>query len=129
MPRLFNLEVFNETVTGDATTPPVYYSVREHQAVLGSADVLHAQIIVEAIGDAGTVVTVAYQISNTGNEAEWTSSAKSTTVTPVAFTAVPFTGWLLVDAGVDIGAFGRFKVTSNKNAPARVRIVVLGRSY
>ncbi len=127
MPRLFNIEVFNEMVTGDASAP-VYFSTREHQAMLGSADVLNAQIIVEAIGDAATIVSVAYQISNTGNEAEWVSSSKNTTVTPGGFTGVPATGWLQVDTNADIAAFGRFKVTSNKNAPAKVRIIVLGRS-
>lgn len=129
MPRLFNVQVFDESISGDVN-PPTYYSMPEHHALLGSADTLLAQVIVEGLTNSTVTVSVTYQISNTGNESEWSDSSKSTTVAPAGFTAaaLPKIGWIAIDTTADLGAFGRFKVTADKNSITKVRIIVCGHS-
>jgi len=132
MARLFNVVVFDDMISGANASPAIYYSAREHQALLGSVDTLNVQVLVDAIGTASTSVTVTYETSNTGGdlEREWKTTAKTVTVTPVGFTSsdLPAMAFLLVDGSVDLGAFGRFSITTDKNSPCKVRIVVCGRT-
>jgi len=130
MARLFNVVLFDETISGGTTTPPIYYSNQNHQALLGSADVLTVQLIVEAIGTATTTVSVVYQISNTANDSEWKDSSKSETMAVAGFSPadLPASKFFAVDANIDLAAFGRFKITSDKNPPCKVKIVACGRS-
>lgn len=130
MARLFNIEVFNQTINGDATTPPTYYTSSDFSATLGSADSLLTQVIVEGLTDATGAVTVQYQISNTMNVEDFTASAQSITVAPGGTTgaSVPKSGFLAITATADLGAYGRFKITYGKGSLATVRIVVCGRS-
>ena len=86
MARLFNVVVFDETISGANSSAPVYYSHPSHHALLGSADVLNVQVIVEAIGAATTTVSVVYQISNSAVESEWKDSSKSDTIAVAGFT-------------------------------------------
>lgn len=132
MARLFNVVVFDDMITGTNTSPAIYYSAREHQALLGSVDTLNVQVIVDAIGTAGTTVTVTYETSNTGGdlEREWKTTAKTVSVTPTGFTSsdLPAMVFFVVDATVDLGAFGRFMITADKTVPCKVRVVVCGRA-
>jgi len=130
MARLFNIEVFNQSISGDGGSPGVYYTSPEQMAVLGSADALIVQIIVESVGALSTQVTVAYESSNTGSQIanEWGSVATATTSAAANWSDLPLVKPLTITTVGQIGAFGRFKVTSNNNAPAQVRIVVCGRS-
>jgi hypothetical protein len=129
MARLFNIEVFNQTISGDANAP-IYYSNREQQATLGSADILYAQIIVEGLTDITGTVTVLYQTSNTSNEDEWVDTSKTVGVTPggLTSTSLPKNTILTIDNTTTLGAFGRFKITYNKNSMATVRLIVCGRA-
>jgi hypothetical protein len=133
MARLFNVVVFDDTISGDGgAAPAIYYSRREHQALVGSADSLQVQILVDAIGTNPTSVTVTYEISNTGGdlEREWKTTAKSKTLTASGFTSakLPEMDFLMIDPTSDLGAFGRFKITSSENAPCKVRVIVCGRA-
>ena len=56
MARLFNIEVFNQSISGDGGSPGVYYTSPEQMAALGSADALIVQIIVESVGALSTQV-------------------------------------------------------------------------
>ena len=71
MARLFNIEVFNRTIAGASSSAPVYRSGEGHYALLGSADVLCAQILVEASPTFPAVVTVTYELSNNTQEETW----------------------------------------------------------
>jgi hypothetical protein len=112
----------------------VYYSNREHQATLGSADQLYVQVIVEGITDVSGGVTVLYQVSNTANEDEWIDHTKSVTVTPGALSTptLPKSQILTIDGtSPPFAAFGRFKITYGVAATASlatVRVVVCGRT-
>ncbi len=52
MSRLFNVEVFNQSIGGVSTSAPTYVSGTEFNALLGSAEKLKVQIIVDAIAAA-----------------------------------------------------------------------------
>lgn len=131
MARLFNVEVFNQTISGDAS-PPVYYSQREQQGTLGGADLIYVQVIIEGITDVTGAFSVTYQISNTANEDEWIDSGKTLSATPggLTNTTLPKSYFFLVDNsnGGMLGAFGRFKVTWSKNSMATIRIIACGHS-
>lgn len=127
MPRLFNIEVFNQSISGDATTPPPYYSSEEHAALLGSADKLVVQVIVMAIKGVTSTVTVLYQNNNTHESELWSDSTASKSVVASSLTALPKVGWLGVESTTDRGAFGRFKVTCDKEM-VTVRVIVTGYS-
>lgn len=47
MGRMFNVEVFNQTISGDGGTAPLFYTGQEQAAMLGRADSLLAQVTVE----------------------------------------------------------------------------------
>lgn len=131
MARLFNVVVFDETISGDSGgSKPIYYSNPSHHALLGSADVLNVQVIVESVSAVTTVVTVVYQISNSAVESEWKDSSKSATVTVAGYTSADLPGmtFFAVDANIDLSAYGRFKVYADKNGACKVRIIACGRS-
>ena len=106
MSRLFNVEVFNQTM-GQGQT---YFSGEEFYAMLGSADSMSAQVLVDAVAAYPTDVVVTFQTTNTLQQWTWSSTAATTTVTvstaantPAQDTIdVPFTGTV-------IGAYGRFQ--------------------
>jgi hypothetical protein len=131
MPRLFNVEVFNQTISGDPTNPPVYYSNRELQATLGSAEYLSVQVIVEGATVAGAVTTV-YQCSNTANEDEWfltSGVSKIHTITGLSGTNLPQSFfWNLNVLANDNGAFARFRITYSSASMVTVKIIVCGRT-
>lgn len=122
MSRLFNVEVFNQTTGKD----PVYSS-SDFNELLGSADTMLVQIIVDAVTQANTVVSVYYQTNNTTQEQLWTSGA-ATTVTVTTIDDAPEQGVMTLPSTNGAGAFGRFQVTATKSG-ATVRIVACGRGF
>lgn len=129
MPRLFNIEVFNQTISGDAN-PPAYYTSEDHAALLGSADRLVCQLVIMAQKNQSSIVTVQYQHNNTLESELWQdaslSSAKSVTG-PANYTALPASDWFAMFLDVDRGAFGRFKITADKEG-VTFRLIVTGYS-
>lgn len=128
MARLFNIEVFNQTISGDATTAPAYYTSEEHAALLGSADKLVAQVVLVSQKNTSTTINVIYQHNNTLESELWgDSNASKNVIGPANHTDLPAVQWFAVDSTVDRGAFGRFKVTAD-NPGAVVRVIVTGYS-
>ena len=137
MSRLFNVEVFNQVISGDATTPPLYRSGAEFYSLLGSAELLMVQVSVDMVQSAGTVVTVGWEITNILEEAQWGGGFTAKTLPAVGPTTVPVGRGFSISAHTvnistgasasDIGGYGRF-VVSAKPDTARVRIVVAGYS-
>ena len=129
---LFNVEVFKETIGGDADpdAAPVYRTGAEYYDVLGSADSLIAQIEVYSVASTPTTVTVAYEMSNSTDEETWMAAGGdfSATVLVSSFTSLPRSEAIGFATSGDFfpKAYGRFKITST--APgASVRIFACGR--
>ncbi|MBI5514758.1 MAG: hypothetical protein HY909_13365, partial [Deltaproteobacteria bacterium] len=80
----------------------------------------------DAVTQATTTVTVTYQTSNTGEEQDWKDSTFSKTLVAVNTSDTPKSSFETISSLADLGAFGRFKVVSDK-AIATVRLVVCGR--
>ena len=129
MARLFNVEVFHRTISGASSSPPVYHSGEAHNALLGSADVLAAQILVEASPTFPAVVTVTYELSNSTQEETWVINTGITqTVTAATAADMPAQAYLRVGSSDSaLTAYGRFAVTSDV-AGVTVRIIVCGRT-
>lgn len=129
MARLFNLEVFNQTIAGAAEDWPVYRSGAESYATLGSADILVAQIIVESVTALPATVTVSYELSNTTEEETWiinTGIEKAVEVTTED--ELPAKAYLRVMmSDFVLPAYGRFAVSASV-ASATVRVIVCGRT-
>ncbi len=124
MARLFNVEVFNQTIGSGRD----YYTGDEFYALLGSADSLLVQIFVESVTQASTAVSVRFQTSNVQQEWTWADGTETETVTVATIADAPRIGLLQVPAPDDgLGAFGRLKISTTQTG-ASVRIVVCGRS-
>lgn len=124
MARLFNLEVINGILLGGDESP--IYSSTELQGTLGTMDVFHMEITVEAVSENSTTVTVKYETSNDGKT--WyavTGAAKDLTVA-TAGSGPAGVAWDVSD--MINGAYGRFKAYSDKSTAASVRVIVCGRS-
>ena len=125
MARLFNVEVFNKTIAGKTGGPDPYYSGQEFYALLGSAEMMRFQVIIEASAVASTTVTVEFQMTNAMEEDTWmpTASGSVTTANPTKQELDTFK----VEAP-DMCAYGRLKVTSSQPGAA-VRIIACGWSH
>ncbi|MBI5517091.1 MAG: hypothetical protein HY909_25150 [Deltaproteobacteria bacterium] len=126
MPRAFNVEVFRGVINTGVT----YYSDPAHDKLLGSADVLALQAIVEATPGA-TTVTAQYQTSNRASPlvAEWSNPPNFTAAQPSPASAsdVPkaaLTGSSLLDP---MGSEGRVAVSCSAQTGVLVRVLVCGR--
>ena len=128
--RVFNIEIFNQTISGDATAAPAYYTSDEHAALLGSADRLVCQLVLVAQKNQSTIVSIQYQHNNTMENELWRDAsigaAKSVTG-PANYTDLPAVAWVALNVDVDRGAFGRFKITADKEV-ATFRLIVTGYS-
>lgn len=123
MARLFNLEVINATLVGGTSSP--VYSSPELQNTLGTMEVFHLELTVEAVTVNGTDVEVIYEVSNDGQN--WfavSSSAHSVSITTAG--TGPDRSFLNVSDFVN-GAYGRFKATADQGV-VPIRVVVCGRS-
>ena len=123
MSRLFNVEVFNPTIGGVSTSAPTYVSGTEFNALLGSAEKLKVQIIVDAIAAASTTVSVTFEYNNAMQDNTW-ATGSTATVAVAAIADLPESGFMTLSAPADLAAYGRFRVGANQNAT--VRIIVCG---
>lgn len=123
MSRLFNVEVFNQSIGGVSSGAPSYFSGTEFNALLGSAEKLKAQIIVDSMAAANTAVSVTFEYNNAVQDNTW-ATGSTATVAVVAIADLPKSGFLTLSAPTDLAAFGRFRVSANLNAT--VRIIVCG---
>ena len=137
MPRVFNVEVFNKTIGGAASNPPVYRSGEEFYDLLGSADNVIAQLFIDSAATVPTTVTVSYEMSNSTEEETWKLAEidgsppqpLTESVTVTALGPAPQSeslGFVTMPEFVP-AAYGRFVVTSDEPEVA-VRIVVCGRT-
>jgi hypothetical protein len=125
MARLFNVEVFNQVI-GGGSPAPVYYSGPQFNALLGSADELTIQYIVDATGGSlPAVVTFEPQCNNTEEEALWEATASTKTVTITAQSDLPGSTIDRYSLSSAFAAYGRFKVTADKHSVS-ARIIVCG---
>lgn len=125
MPRTFNVEVFNKTVSGAASpNQPKYYSGEEFAALLGSADSMCVQTILDTQGSAssGEVVRVTLQINNSNESETWETTAFDHVVNYSATSPVS-TSWVWAGTAANV----RFMVQSLYSNVA-VRIIVCGRT-
>jgi hypothetical protein len=124
MARLFNVEVFNQTIGSGRD----YFTADEFYSMLGSADTMLVQILVDSAIDAATVVTIGYESSNVSQPWAWIPGSETASITVTSLGSLPTKELLQLPHPDDgLGAFGRFKVTTT-NTGASVRIVVCGRS-
>lgn len=128
MSRSFNLEIFNGIIN-KAISTSFYYSDPKFNELLGSADVLVLQAIVES-APAGETVTVQYQTSNDGspNTALWSNvSGFTASPAPSGTTDVPKSAIARNAASDAMGAFGRVAVSCATNNGVAVRVIACGR--
>ena len=116
--------MFNQTIAADKD----YYTGEEFYSMLGSADNLVVQVILDAATNASTTVTVKYEANNTSQEQMWVITPASDVVAITALTQLPAQTTFEAPGEVALPmAYGRFSVRSNQQGSA-VRIVVCGRS-
>jgi len=123
MSRLFNVEVFNQSIGGVSSGAPSYFSGTEFNALLGSAEKLKAQIIVDSMAAANTAVSVTFEYNNAVQDNTW-ATGSTASVAVVAIADLPKSGFMTLSAPTDLAAYGRFRVSANLNAT--VRIIVCG---
>ncbi len=125
MARSFNVEVFNKTIGGDATNAPQYRTGQEFYAMLGAADALRVQVIVEAVNAINTTVTVSAETTSAQEEETWKDTGVSALTVMVTSPAKTNQDVLRLVAGQHYGAFVRFVVSSNVPT-ATVRLIATG---
>ena len=122
MARAFNTEIFNATATAliDA------YSGANFYELLGRADDLAIQVIVDCVASSPSAVKVYYQMSNDGRENTFKDVANVNISTPAAGSMDVF--YPLSSA--TNGAFGRVRVdkTSMSQGTATLRVIACGRT-
>lgn len=126
MSRLFNVEVFNQSMTGDSTSAPTYVSGTEFNALLGSAESVKVQIIVDSAAVVSATVNVAFEYNNAVQDNIWTTGTTAN-VTAATVADLPKTGYMTLTAPSDLGAYGRFRVSATENVT--VRIIACGWSH
>jgi hypothetical protein len=126
MSRLFNVEVFNQNFSGTASSPPTYVSGTEFNALLGSAETMKVQIIVDAIEAVTTTVTVVFEYNNALQDNTW-ATGNTTAIAVSSLASLPKSAFMTFSAPADIAAYGRFRVSADKGAT--VRIIACGWSH
>lgn len=123
MARLFNVEVFNKVINKSIS----YYSDPQFNELLGRADSITLQVIVDATGGSDTI-TATLQVSNDGApiDALWSTTSVAPAAAPASTTDVPKSAVGRTASTDPLGAFARVKVTcSNFNGTA-VRVIACG---
>ncbi|MBI5517092.1 MAG: hypothetical protein HY909_25155 [Deltaproteobacteria bacterium] len=125
MAKAFNVEIYNGVINKNVT----YYTDPKWNELLGSADVLVFQAIVESTPAAETV-TVQYQTSNDGGPlaALWSDvSGFTVTVSPSSATDVPKAAFDRNASSDAMGAQGRGTISCTTNNGVAVRLIACGR--
>ncbi len=124
MARLFNLVVFDGTISGGGANPTYFYSSQEHAALLGSVEKMQVQIICRGSTTFTNTIDVDYQLTNAPEYETWaTGQNGSLAVTSV--TDIPAVTFFQVDTVQSVAAYGRFRVRCSGDM-AQVQVVVAG---
>ena len=124
MARGFNIEVFRKVINTGVT----YYSDPRYDELLGSADIVVVQAIVDSTPGAATV-TASYQASNDGapNTGIWVSLPNTAAPAPSSVGDVPKAAMARNTNTDALGARGRIAVSTSAQNGVAVRVIVCGR--
>ncbi len=128
MARSFNVEVFNKVINTGVT----YYSDPQYDELLGSADVVTIQAIVDAAPGAATI-TAQFQSSNEGapNSSVWLNPTNFPAAQPAPSGAsdVPKAAMTRNRLDDNMGMRGRVAVSTSAQNGVAVRVIACGRSF
>ncbi|MBI5512593.1 MAG: hypothetical protein HY909_02430 [Deltaproteobacteria bacterium] len=125
MPRSFNEVVFNKVINTGVT----YYSDPRFDDILGGADVVTLQAIVDGTPGA-TTVTAQYQTANESSAiaGEWATDANFPAAQPAPTSAadVPKSDLARNNPDAKMGAKGRVAVSCSAQVGVAVRVIACG---
>lgn len=128
MARSFNIEVLRRVINTGVT----YYSDPQYDELLGDADYVALQAIVDATPGAATI-TAQYQSSNDGapNTSVWQSSANfpAASPSPASTSDVPKAAMTSSQLGSNLGVRGRVAVSTSAQNGVSVRVIACGRVF
>ncbi|MBI5515049.1 MAG: hypothetical protein HY909_14835 [Deltaproteobacteria bacterium] len=126
MARFFNVVVFNKVINTGVT----YYSDPQFDDLLGSADVVTLQAIVDGTPGA-TTVTAQYQTANESSAiaGEWATDANfpAAQPAPTSATDVPKSAMARNNPEAKMGDKGRVAVSCSAQVGVPVRVIACGR--
>lgn len=124
MARSFNVEIFNGTINSGV----YYYSAPEYNELLGRADDLVLQLIVDAAPSSATI-DAQYQSSNDGGQ--HTNLWKDVTSVKPSVSATtgncPGVDMKRSTSSDILGAFGRVAISASTGTGFTVRVIACGR--
>jgi hypothetical protein len=124
--RIFNVMVFNKVINTGVT----YYSDPEFDDLLGSADVVTLQAIVDGTPGA-TTVTAQYQTANEGSAiaGEWATDANfpAAQPAPTSATDVPVSALARNAPDAKMSTRGRVAVSCSAQVGVATRVIACGR--
>ena len=125
MARSFNIEIFRKVINTGVT----YYSDAQFDELLGRADRVVIQAIVDATPGAATV-TATFQSSNDGapNTSVWTSLPNTAAPSPASASDVPKAAMATSTKSNVSGMRGRVAVTTSAQNGVAVRVIACGRT-
>ncbi len=126
MARVFNLVLFDSTITGDTGTPPVFYTSQEHAALLGSVERLQVQMIIRGATAFTATVDVEYEITNAPEYDLWVGASWVKLVSAAAVTNLPAVAFDNISSIANQAAYGRFKISSSTASTIQFQLVVAG---
>jgi len=126
MARVFNLVVFDQTISGDSGTPRIFYTSQEHAALLGSVERLQVQVILRGASSFAATAEVTYQITNSPEYETWTDTSKKVTTTATTIAEIPKIVLFQVTSLADQAAFGRFMIETHTDNLMQLQVVVSG---
>lgn len=124
MARSFNIEIFNGTINSGVT----YYSAPEYNEMLGRADDLVLQLIVDAAPSTATI-DAQYQSSNDGGQHTnlWKDVSALKPSASATAANCPCVDMKRSGASDILGAFGRVAVSASTGTGFSVRVIACGR--
>jgi len=130
MARVFNLVVFDQTISGNtATVAPRFYTSQEHADLLGSVDRLQFQMIIRGASDFTNpvVVRATYQMTNSPDYDLWTDTTVKPDLTVNSASDVPGILFQQVTSFQDRAAYGRFAIECRTdNVAVQFQLVISG---
>lgn len=123
MARLFNVEIFNSAINSGAT----YFSSPDFNELLGRADFLVLQVIVDSAPSTATI-TAQYQSSNdNGSNANfWVNNINLAPAVSATTANCPGVDMKRSTSSDALGAFGRVSVSASAGAGFAVRVIACG---
>ncbi len=129
MARVFNLVVFDETISGSSSPPPpAFYTSQEHSALLGSVERLQIQLIVRGASSLAAPFNVDadYEITNAPEFEVWRDAGVKVQANPTAISDIPVVAFNQVSTIDEQAAYGRFKISCDADVLVQVQLVVAG---